>query len=106
MNATVTRTGPHALSIRLAGRVGNPLIRGAGIIAAIDWDLILTLDSSGPTTHWTLTGTDDGFPSWELYINGKPIYVRDAPPPYTDADLRKLLPGLGDLQINILGILQ
>jgi len=103
MSVSVVRTGVSSLAVHLSGSVGNPLVRGAGTIASIDWDLILTLESNGSTTAWTLTGTDDGFPSFELYVNGHPIYVRDVPPPYDAQTLRRLLPGVGDRTIALGG---
>lgn len=103
MRVSVTRTGPQSLSIHLQGSVGNPLVLGAGALAPIDWDLTLRLDTSGPVPSWALSGTDDGFPSWELYANDNPIYIRNAPPPYTLNDLRKLLPVVGDIQVNASG---
>ena len=81
----------------LLGSAANPLVRGA---FDIDWAFSLTLNTSGPKPHWTLQGLDDGFPAFEIYINGKPIYTRDAPPPYTLADILKLLPVVGDGLVN------
>jgi hypothetical protein len=44
---------------------------------AIDYCFTLTFSPSctdPAVTHWTLSGTHDGFPSYEIYVNGTAIY--------------------------------
>jgi hypothetical protein len=104
MSVTVSRVGPHAVRVDFFGSVGNPLVVGGGAIATIDWELTLVVDMSSTPATWTLSGTDDGFPSWELYINEHPIYLRNAPPPYSAQDLRWLLRVVGDSSIALSGV--
>jgi len=40
---------------------------------SIDWDLTLTLDTSGPEPKYELTGKWDGYPAMEIYVNRQPI---------------------------------
>jgi hypothetical protein len=92
MHVAVTRVNAKQVSIHLYGGASNPLVRGA---PAIDWDLTLTIDTSGAKPHWTLNGAHDGFPAYELYINGQPIHTYSpGPGPYGFSDLLKLFPPL------------
>ena len=101
MDVAVTRTGPKTLDIRFSGTLDSPLAGPAQVLGAIDWDVTLTLDNSIEPGRWTLSGAHDGFPAYEIYINGMPIYQHDpGPPPYEFArDVRKLLPPL-DIEIK------
>ncbi|HEX2095203.1 MAG TPA: DUF3238 domain-containing protein [Longimicrobiaceae bacterium] len=102
MSVAVTRTGSWSVRVRLAGSAANPLVAAA---PAIDWDLMLDLDVGAGTPQWQLTGLEDGFPAFELYVNGTPIYQRNAPPPYSTGDLNKLRPHAGDVRVNRSGTL-
>jgi len=102
------RLGPNRVSVRLhTARSGGPrdqLIAGA---PSIDWDLTLTLDTSGPEPKYELTGKWDGYPAMEIYVNRQPIYRHkgeDRPP--TMGDLLKLAPGYGDLTVTESGALR
>ena len=96
MDVTVTRTGPKSLQIRFSGALDSPLVGPGQVLGAIDWDFTLTLDDSVEPGVWTLSGAHDGFPAYEIYINGTPVYQHDpGAPPYEFAkDVRKLLPPL------------
>jgi hypothetical protein len=103
MHINGSRIDAHTVSVHLFGSVGNPLINVPDRLKTIDWDFTLSLDTSGSRPHWALQGVDDGFPSFEIYINDSAIYTRNAPPPYTFQDLLKLLPGRGDVLVNLSG---
>jgi hypothetical protein len=100
MHIIAYRINDKKIGIRLFGSAGDPLVFVPNDLKDIDWDFTLTIDISGQRPHWTLQGLDDGFPAFEIYINGTPIYTRDAPPPYSFQDLLKLLPGYGDVTVN------
>lgn len=96
MDVVVTRTGPKSVDIRFSGTLDSPLAGPAQVLGAIDWEFTLTLDNSDEPGRWTLSGAHDGFPAYEIYINGMPVYRHDpGAPPYEFArDVRKLLPPL------------
>ncbi len=96
MDVTVTRTGPKILQIRFSGTLDSPMVGPAQVLGAIDWDFTLTLDTSTEPGVWALSGAHDGFPAYEIYINGAAVYQYDpGAPPYEFAkDMRKLLPPL------------
>ena len=108
MNVSVTRTGPKSVLIRLSGTLDSPLAGPAEVLGAIDWDFTLTLDNSAEPGVWTLSGAHDGFPAYEIYINGQPVYQHDpGPAPYDFAkDVRKLLPPLDIAVMQVSGDLQ
>jgi hypothetical protein len=102
------RLGPHAVRIRLrtaaTGGPRNRLIRGS---PSIDWDIRITIDISGPQPTYEISGSWDGYPAAELYINQQCVFT-SAPPegPSSIADLLKLLPGYGDLELASRGTLR
>jgi len=101
MSVVTTRTGPSSVRVHLTGSAADPLI--PVVAPSVDWDLTLDLDQA--TGHWSLSGLEDGFPAFEMYINGMPIYQRNAPPPYGNGDLKKLLDGHGDVTVSASGTL-
>lgn len=93
MRIDVTRINAYQVSVHLHGNAANPLVVGAQILAPIDWDLTINIDTASPIPLWTLSGTHDGFPAYEIYINGTPIYTYDpGPAPYTVRQVVRLLP--------------
>ena len=101
MDVLVTRVTPSRIAVHFIGSAANPLVAAA---APIDWDLTLELDVAGSSPTWRLTGVEDGFPAFEMYINNVPIYQRNAPPPYTfGGDLRKLFAHVGDVTVALSG---
>jgi len=60
--------------VRLRGGPGNPLVRPH---CDIDWNLVLEIHDDGETTTYSLTGSHDGFPAYEMYVNGTAIYTYD-----------------------------
>ena len=102
MHIEVSRTGPHEVRVHLFGGAGNPLVFGS---CSIDWDLTLTINTAGATPQYTLTGRHDGFPAYEVYVNGTPIYLFDpGPQPYGLGDLLRLC-GTLDRSLNVSGSL-
>jgi hypothetical protein len=101
------RLGPRRVSVRLRtsdkGGPRDQLIAGA---PSIDWDLTLVIDTSGPKPTYELTGTWDGYPACELYVNRKPILLRSpGAEPASFTDLLKLGPKIADEKIDLRGTL-
>jgi hypothetical protein len=92
------RLGPHCVFVRLRtafmGGPRNRLIAGS---PSIDWDIGITIDTSGPEPIYEVAGRWDGYPAAELYINRQPVFTF-APGDGSgfSRDLLKLLPGYGD----------
>lgn len=100
MHVDVTRVNAHQVKAHLYGGAGNPLVSGA---PDIDWDLTLTIDTSGSKPHWTLSGKHDGFPAYEVYVDGQTLYTYSpGPGPYGLGDIVKLFPPL-DITVNSSG---
>jgi hypothetical protein len=102
------RLGPRRVSVRLRtapdGGPRDELIAGA---PSIDWDLTLVIDTTGDRPKYELTGTWDGYPACELYVNRKPILLRSpGPGPASFTDLLKLGPKLADEKIELRGTLE
>ena len=89
MRLSSSRINSKEISMRIYGYLGNPLITPE---VPADWDITLTLNTSGTQPRWTLTGSHDGFPAYELYIDGRLIYKSDpGPAPYSfTRQIRKL----------------
>jgi hypothetical protein len=100
MEILVVRVNSKSVLVHLNGSAVNPLV---ALAASIDWNLELEIDVSTEPPTWTLNGIEDGFPAFELYVNDERIYERDAPPPYSWGDLRKLFDGDGDRIVNRAG---
>ncbi len=101
------RLGPHSVRIRLrtAARGGprNELVMGS---PSIDWDIGITIDTSGPAPIYEISGTWDGYPAAELYINNQPVFTfTPGNGPSSFGDLLKLLPGYGDFDFATRGTL-
>jgi hypothetical protein len=99
------RLGPHRVFVRLrtAALRGprNPLIVGS---PSIDWNIGITIDTSGPDPLYEIAGRWDGYPAAELYINRQPVLtVASGAGPGSSRDLLKLLPGHGDLRFATKG---
>ena len=74
----------------------NRLIAGS---PSIDWDIGITIDTSGPEPIYEVTGTWDGYPAVELYINRQPVFTfMPENKQGSSRDLLKLLPGYGDFR--------
>jgi hypothetical protein len=102
MQIMVTRTGAHEVRVRMFGGADNPLVAGS---CSIDWDLTLTINTAGSTPQYTLVGTHDGFPAYEVYVNGRSIYTFDpGPAPYSLSVLLRLCGGQ-DRSLNVAGSL-
>jgi hypothetical protein len=94
------RLGPHRVFVRLRttfpGGPRNRLIAGS---PSIDWDIGITIDTSGPEPIYEVAGTWDGYPAAELYINRQPVFTfSPGAGSSSSRDLLKLLPGYGDLR--------
>ncbi len=94
MHITVDRFGPKKVLVELTGSAPNPLSKLGGIIGLIDWDFSIALetDEESGVTFWDLLGSHDGFPAYEIYINGTRIYEYDpGPVPYSKSQVFKLV---------------
>jgi glucodextranase-like protein len=94
---STTRVGPHAVKVLLDGSPADPLI---ALSPHIDWTLEITIDTSNPDVpRYTITGTHDGFPDHEIYINGRQVYF------FHGTDISALWGGTGDVHVNKSGTL-
>jgi hypothetical protein len=94
------RLGPHRVFVRLrTALVGGPRNRLIVGSPSIDWDIGITIDTSGPEPIYEVAGVWDGYPAAELYINRRPVFTFT---PGSESgscrDLLKLLPGYGDVR--------
>jgi hypothetical protein len=101
------RVGPHCVFVRLRttakGGPRNRLIVGS---PAIDWDIGVTIDTSGREPRYEVSGKWDGYPAAELYINRQRVLsFTPGDGPGSSLDLLKLLPGYGDCRFEKRGIL-
>lgn len=105
MRTTVCRLSDMAVEIRLRGSADNPLATPA---ASIDWDLTLTIDVSGGTPKWTLKGTHNNFPAYELFVNGQKIHGHSpGDPPFALSDVLTLIDNpFTDVSVSESGELQ
>ena len=94
------RLGPRRVFVRIRTVAmrgpRNRLLIGS---PPIDWDIGITIDTSGREPTYEVAGTWEGYPAAELYINRQPVLLL-APPAGPDSrlDLLKLLPGYGDFR--------
>ena len=75
MQSSVTKIG-NQTRVTLGLHATNPL---AWFSPALDADFAITIeqDAKGiPVAYW-VDGEHDGFPAYELYLNGKPVYTYD-----------------------------
>ena len=95
MTVTVNRINEHKVEVHLTGGPPNPLSELARLVATLDWDFTITIDTSGDKPHWTLEGAHDGFPAYEIYINDVAIDTYSpGTPPFTLQHTRALMPPL------------
>lgn len=89
--------------IRLQGEVPLPLVQNS---PGIGWDLFVQIDASTDPVQYLVMGNHDGFPAYELHINGTLAYgYHPGPGPYTFfGNLIELFPPL-DESVNETGTL-
>jgi hypothetical protein len=94
------RLGPHSVSIRLRTAVtGGPRNRLVAGSPSIDWDIGITIDTTGPEPTYEVVGSWDGYPAAELYINRQPVFTfTPGNGLASPGDLLKLLPGYADFR--------
>jgi hypothetical protein len=67
--------GDKTIEIKCRSEAINPLVSGA---PAISYTFTITIDKSNPTSPtYSLVGDHDGFPAYEIYINGKRVHEHD-----------------------------
>lgn len=91
MDVEVESTGDDTVSVRFTGSVRTHLGGGKAGKDAMDWNLLVTIDSSD--NSWTVSGAHDGFPAFAIDIGGENVYTSDLEGPFTsfNADVRKKL---------------
>ena len=75
MTVQANAVDDHTVQLTMTGSVSNPLVFAA---PAIDWQYSIVVDISANTYH--VTGTHDGFPAHEMYINNATIFQYDPRP--------------------------
>ena len=59
------------VTVHLTASVGNPLV----VSPAIDYDVTVVIDFSDISNHrYTVEGTHDGFPNYEVFINEEQVW--------------------------------
>lgn len=96
--ATVSREGT-AVKVNISVDLGNPF--GASLYANTNANLNVFIrgnDTNGP--QYKITGSHDGFPAYELYINKKLVYCHD---PLASGDSPRSLfdDGVGEYDIEV-----
>ena len=76
---------PKKFAVKCRCEASNPLVTGS---PAISYTINITIDRS--TGTYSMEGSHDGFPAYEIYINGKRVYQHD--PLATGDDLNSLFP--------------
>ena len=94
------RLGPHCVFLRLrTALIGGPRNRLIAGSPSIDWDIGITIDTSGPEPMYEVAGTWNGYPEAELYINRQAVFTfMPGQGSSSSRDLLKLLPGYGDFR--------
>jgi len=64
--------GPKKLAVKCRCEATNPLVTSA---PAISYTITITIDKTAGT--YSIEGSHDGFPAYEIYINGKRVYQHD-----------------------------
>ena len=77
MSITPAWLGDRKLQIRCVVSADNPLVSGA-LWDNIDYDFTLIIDlTDAQNPKYSLTGSHDGFPAYEVYIGDKRVYEYD-----------------------------
>lgn len=73
------RPNPYTVVVKIDSAPHNPLVVPEALSPNIDFHVTLTIDYSNPDApKYTITGSFDGFPCTELYINNQPIIEYDS----------------------------
>lgn len=83
------------VAVKCRCEASDPLISGA---PAIDYTITITIDKAAGT--YSIQGSHDGYPAYEIYINGKRVYEHD---PLATGDGIMSLFGTGEYDINVVG---
>lgn len=104
MLTIVRRRSDSSVEIHVLGSADNPLVASA----SIDWDLTLTIDVAGGEPHWTLEGTHNNFPAYEIFVNGQKVHGHSpGSPPFGVMDLVTLFDNpFTDVSVSASGTLQ
>ncbi|HEX8178928.1 MAG TPA: hypothetical protein VF525_05230 [Pyrinomonadaceae bacterium] len=70
---------PNMISVRLTVQAGIPSAEPITRVSApdIDADITVIIQQHDEHAEYTIAGDHDGFPAYELYINGQPAYQYD-----------------------------
>lgn len=99
MQIAVTRLTNRKVRVDFSASAGNPLQLGA---PAIDWAFTVTVDSTNSSVPtYTLTGSHDGFPGYDVYIGSQLIYGHD--PTVTGDGVGSLFPPM-EYSVNTNGV--
>jgi hypothetical protein len=102
MFINVSAVDNNALTVRMFGGAGNPLVPSP----EISWDFEVSIVSKGMGFLWQLEGNHDCFPAFEIYVGTHPIYLYDpGPPPYPPQDVLNCLRPPLDIPVRRSGIL-
>ncbi|NEQ37937.1 MAG: S8 family serine peptidase [Okeania sp. SIO3I5] len=78
LDFSVNRIHPNILRVTFKVKGQNPVAAAPLVTPSIDANIIVNIYRSNTgLLYYTLQGNHDGFPAYELYLNGKPAYQYD-----------------------------
>ena len=96
ISTSVARINSRTVDVTFSGSSPLPLL----ISPAIDWNLRVRLEVDGDKIRWSISGWEDGFPAYEVYIGNRAIYRRK---PASRGEVYKLINGVGDVTVSARG---
>jgi hypothetical protein len=103
ISVNTERESADTVKVRFNGDASDPLIRPKRFACSVDWDLEFTLNKDG---YWTLSGTFNSFPSFELFAGSTQILGFSAGnPPFSLSQVIRLCNHFKNEMVNTSGFL-
>lgn len=77
ITATVRRISDREVEVKFIGDITNPITYPAILVPSIDWNYTITINADG---QYRLSGSNNGFPSHEVFINNTLVHGYDPGP--------------------------